>query len=109
MTEHSTRTRYYHFIAGVLQSQQGDPLCSQCRAFTNSIRAVRESIEEFERSTALLKDEEISVIASAKSALSSLVSIPDAPGQKKAGNCRLPEGVCFVKSSKKLLDLIQGA
>jgi len=23
-------------------------------------------------------------------------------GQKKAGNCRLPQGVCFVKSSKAL-------
>jgi hypothetical protein len=28
----------------------------------------------------------------------------EAEGQKKAGNCKLPEGVCFVKSSKKLLD-----
>jgi len=26
----------------------------------------------------------------------------DAVGQKKAGNCRMPEGVCFVKYSKAL-------
>jgi hypothetical protein len=28
----------------------------------------------------------------------------DVVGQKKAGNCKMPEGVCFVKSSKAILN-----
>ena len=27
-------------------------------------------------------------------------------GQKKAGNCRLPEGVCFLKSSLAILQQV---
>ena len=30
----------------------------------------------------------------------------DAEGQKKAGNCKMPEGVCFVKLSKAVQDKI---
>jgi hypothetical protein len=105
MTECSNHIRYYHFMAGVLSCQQKDPLCSTCKAFSNSVRAVKDGIAEFESSSgASLNREERNALAAAAEVISSLATIPDAEGQKKAGRCRMPEGVCFVKSSKKLTD-----
>lgn len=105
----TTRIRYYHFIAGVLANQQHDPLCCLCRAYTNSVRAVREGVDEFMRVHAAelpaSPSEEISImLAEVRKMLGGLNPVPDAVGQKKAGNCMLPKGVCFVKSSKALAD-----
>ena len=105
-----TRPRYWHFIAGVLANQQHDPFCSICKAFTNSVREVRGVVDEFMHAQAselpgLL--EEVSImLADIKMMLADLHPVPDAVGQKKAGNCKLPQGVCFVKSSKVLLESI---
>lgn len=105
----TTRIRYYHFIAGVIANQQHDPLCSLCRAYTNSVRVVREGVDEFTRVQAAelpaLPLAEISIMLSdINKMLAGLNPAPDSVGQKKAGNCMLPQGVCFVKSSKALID-----
>jgi hypothetical protein len=101
-----TEIRYYHFMAGVLAQQQQDPFCRRCKAFTNSVRAAREGIAELEERRApeicTLPEEESLLLTAARKALSGLHPDPDAVGQKKAGNCRLSEGICFVKSSKAL-------
>jgi hypothetical protein len=103
------RIRYYHFVTGVLANQQHDPYCSICKAFTNSVREVRGGVDEFMHAQAselpgLL--EEVSImLADIKMMLADLHPVPDAVGQKKAGNCKLPQGVCFVKSSKALLEI----
>lgn len=104
------RIRYYHFVTGVLANQQHDPLCSICKAFTNTVGEVRGGIGVFETSGALaasgMSAEHMSLLDDAKKLLADLHPIPDAVGQKKAGNCKLPQGVCFVKSSKALLESI---
>jgi hypothetical protein len=101
-----TEIRYYHFMAGVLVRQQYDPFCSICKAFTNSVRAVREGLAEVEERRAseisTLPEEHMQLLIVARKAFSGLQPDPDAVGQKKAGNCRLPQGICFVKSSKAL-------
>ncbi|NJD54939.1 MAG: hypothetical protein FIA94_00880 [Nitrospirae bacterium] len=101
-----TEIRHYHFLAGVLAQQHQDPLCSRCKAFTNCVRSAKEGIAELEerraREISTLPEEQSQLLIAAKKILSGLQSDPDAVGQKKAGNCMLPEGVCFVKSSKAL-------
>lgn len=47
------RIRYYHYISGMLANQQSDPLCGICKAFVNSVRIVREDIEDFELNHAI--------------------------------------------------------
>jgi hypothetical protein len=47
------------------------------------------------------------LLREARTALALLNPPADAVGQKKEGNCKMPEGVCFVKLSKKIIDLIE--
>ena len=104
--DYITEIRYYHFMAGVLVQQQYDPFCSMCKAFTNSVHTVREGLEELEErrvsEISTLPEEQMQLLIVARKAFSGLHPDPDARGQKKAGNCRLPQGICFVKSSKAL-------
>jgi hypothetical protein len=94
-------------MAGVLAHQQHDTFCRRCRAFTNSVRALNEGIAGLEGNRAFevgsLQEEMIRLLVDAKRALAGLHPDPEAAGQKKADNCKLPEGICFVKSSKALL------
>lgn len=103
-----TRLRYYHFIAGVLANQQHDPLCSICRAFTNSVQQIRQNVQEHMMTNAVeltaLQEEYSIMLDDIKMMLADLHPLPDAVGQKKAGNCKLPQGICFVKSSKALFN-----
>jgi len=103
--------RYYHFIAGVLANQQHDQYCSICKAFTNSVRDIRGGVTQFLHAHAARLSglpEEVSImLADLRMMLVDLHPVPDAAGQKKAGNCKLPEGVCFVKSSKVLQEKME--
>lgn len=106
--ELSNSVRYFYYISGVFRSQNSDPLCSNCKALANSVNAVSEHIKEFEERH-LQKIRELPVELSqiffeAKNNLSSVKVPQNAAGQKKAGNCRMPEGVCFVKTSKKMIE-----
>ena len=106
-----TGLRYYHFIAGMLANQQHDPLCSICKAFTNSLQQIRQEVETYmmTNSAALTAlPEQVSImLADITMLLADLHPIADAVGQKKAGNCKLPQGVCFVKSSKALQEKME--
>ena len=108
--ELSNRIRYYRYISGVFANQQSDPMCGVCKAFTNSVRNIREDLAEFERQydadMKSLSLEMSGVLSEAKKILTGLKTIEDAVGQKKAGNCKMPEGVCFVKLSKSILEKI---
>jgi hypothetical protein len=102
--------RGYHFLLGVFRNQQKDPYCSVCSAFANTLRAARENFATFEsvHSEALkaLTPEFGGILASARAGLSTLQSPADPSGQKKAGNCKLPQGVCFIKASFALVQQI---
>jgi hypothetical protein len=96
------------FLAGVLQGQHQDPLCGNCKAWANSVTAVREALSRLDAELAAepvqLPPGLAPLYASAKSNLKGLVLPSGLPGQKKAGNCLMPPGICFVKYSKALLE-----
>lgn len=105
-----TELRYYHFIAGVLANQQHDPFCSICKAFTNSAQQIREDVKKFMMTNSAeltdIQEQDAVMLADIKMKLADLHPVSDAVGQKKAGNCLLPQGVCFVKTAKGLIDRI---
>jgi hypothetical protein len=98
------------FLAGVLQKQHHDPFCGNCKAWVNSVTAVRGLLSglDADRPAEIqsLPPGLAALYADARSVLNDLVLPADVPGQKKAGNCHLPPGICFVKSSKALLEKI---
>jgi hypothetical protein len=104
--------RGYYYLSGVLMNQMSDPFCHMCKAFVNTTTAARQGLTDFER----LENAEIRglpaelqrIFADAKTALAGIVLPENAVGQKKAGNCKLPEGVCFVKAARALLQSLSG-
>jgi len=101
----NNKIRFFRFFAGLLISQINDPLCSKCRALTNSYNSVKEMVEQFTKET---EDREIiASIEKIKELLGSINPLPDLPGQKREGNCKMPKGVCFIKSPKKIFDELQ--
>lgn len=101
--------RGYHFLLGVFRNQQTDPYCSVCSAFANTLRAVREDFTTFEfvqvDALKALTPEFGDMLAGTRAGLSTLQSPAEPSGQKKAGNCKLPQGICFIKAS---FALVQG-
>jgi hypothetical protein len=53
-----------------------------------------------------LSPEATALLAETKGRLAGLANAANFAGQKKAGNCKLPEGVCFVKVSRSLLEKV---
>jgi hypothetical protein len=101
------RIRFYHYISGVLKNQANDPLCSRCTPYTNTLRAMKEGLEEVKNSDlASLPPETGKLLEQAEEVINSIQPPENTEGQKKAGNCKLPKGTCLVKSSKALLKAI---
>jgi len=102
--------RGYCYLSGVLMNQQRDPFCSKCKALANTITTARESLEIFEHEYAselqCLPEEFQRRFAEGKAALAGIALPHDAAGQKKAGRCKLQEGVCFIKSALALLQRV---
>ena len=102
--------RAYHYLAGVLTKQQGDLYCGRCSAWNNALNNTREALKQFEAQHAAelqrLSPEEAALLNETRSLLAGLVNTANPAGQKKAGNCKLPEGVCFVKASRSLLEKV---
>jgi hypothetical protein len=108
--ELSNQVRGHHFLMGVFRSRQNDPYCSACSAFANTLKAARESFArlEAEHGEALkaLSPGFGRITAETRTGLSLLQGPADPSGQKKAGNCKLPQGVCFIKASFSLIQQI---
>lgn len=104
------QARGYAYVAGVLKSQQADPFCRSCNSFVNTLTAVKENLAKFESQHAEgirnLPGEFSRLFADAKSGIAAMKQPENPVGQKKAGNCKLPEGVCFTKSSLAILQKI---
>ena len=102
------RIRFYHYISGVITNQCNDPLCSRCTPYANTIRAMKEGLEELRgNEPGSLPPEIMKLLEQAEAAINSIEKPEDTEGQKKAGNCKLPKGTCLVKSSKALLKNIE--
>jgi hypothetical protein len=102
--------RFYNFISGVLSQQQTDPLCRECKAFENTAARMKEGLSELEDllagKTESVPAEIRALIKEARVRLEGLTVPIGALGQKKAGRCKMPEGVCFIKLSKAVRDKI---
>jgi hypothetical protein len=113
MAELINQIRFYHFISGVLHNQQSDPLCSNCKAFANTAKRMKENIAELEsvniEKMHTLPAEMLHILEEAQERIGRIKIFEDAVGQKKAGNCRLPEGLCFIKLSKAIADKVNSA
>ncbi len=103
------RIRFYHYVSGVLSTQSDDPLCSTCKAFENTVRLMQKELEALDYArTVTLPPEVIALLEKASTVISSIQVPEDAEGQKKAGNCKMPKGLCFVKSSSAILKNMEG-
>lgn len=102
--------RAYHYLAGVLTNQQHDLYCHACSAWNNTLNNIREALKQFEAGHAAelrdLSPEAKALLTEARSRLAGLVNAAEPTGQKKAGNCKLPEGVCFVKLSRAITEKV---
>jgi hypothetical protein len=98
--------RGYVYLAGMLKDRRTEPFCRSCKALVTTVMAARTSLNEFSSTYAGelcdLPPEFASRFAEASSDLAALGLPADPLPQKKAGTCKLPGGVCFVKSSLAL-------
>ncbi len=100
---HLNSARGYIYLHEMLMQRQSDPFCRNCSAFSNTIATVRESLINFDcqltATEKILPAEFSRLYSEARDGIFS-IKLPETPsGQKKAGNCKLPQGVCFVKLS----------
>jgi hypothetical protein len=104
------QARGYSYLLGVLKTQQADPFCRSCTAFSKTLTAAREDLEKFETDhqgeIQGLSGEFSRLFAEAKSGIAAVQQPNNPAGQKKAGNCKLPEGVCFMKLSFAILQKV---
>lgn len=108
--EFMNQVRGYHFLLGVFMNQQNDPYCSICSAYANTLKAARENLAALEAGNAdalaALGPLFTRMLAGTRAGLDALPGPMTPSGQKKAGNCKLPQGVCFIKASFALLQQI---
>lgn len=104
------QVRGYHFLLGVFRNQQRDPYCGVCSAFANTLKAAQENFATFEAehidALKALTPEFGAMLAGTRADMSTLQGSGDPSGQKKAGNCKLPQGICFIKASFALVQQI---
>lgn len=90
-------------MLGVLENQQKDPFCSNCMSFAKTVESTKDTFIKFEKTCTAEKRElanVLSVLFSHVYKKMSSIELPENPvGQKKAGNCKLPEGVCLPKAA----------
>ncbi|HWR71837.1 MAG TPA: hypothetical protein VN604_01570 [Nitrospirota bacterium] len=103
----SNRIRRYHFLLGVLRAQRAAPFCAGCSGYTGALAAAKEEIERFERenreSLPAAGPDLFRLFTGTRDGIASLRPTDHPQKQKKAGNCRLPETSCYVKSSLALI------
>lgn len=104
------QARGYAYLFGMLRNQQADAFCRSCNSFLTTLAAARENIVRFDaqhgEEIRNLPEPFSRLYADAKSGIS-MMQQPEQPlRQKKEGNCKLPEGVCFTKSALALLQRI---
>jgi hypothetical protein len=107
----ANQVRGYSYLSAVLANRSIDPFCRSCSSFLSTLLTVTETIRRFE----IEHKEEIEknpdgfslTFLVAKSGINGIRQPDPAVPQKKAGNCKLPEGICFLKSSLSILQKIQ--
>ncbi|MBZ0155572.1 MAG: hypothetical protein K8I29_05065 [Alphaproteobacteria bacterium] len=110
MAHLENRIRFYHYISRVLEGQRSDPLCGSCKAFANTTARLKEGFAEMEEGYAEelrgLSAGMARLLAETRGRLASTTPGGNAVGQKRAGRCLMPEGVCFIKISKAIQEVL---
>ncbi len=103
--------RGFHFAIGTIVNQENDPLCGNCAAFSRTAQTIINSFIEFESAHAAEKrkfPEEFLFLFEDICDKMALINHPSEPvRQKKEGNCKLPEGVCYCKSALAVLQTVK--
>ncbi len=106
----TTILRGYYYAVGILGNQQNDPLCCNCAAFARTAGAIIDSFFKFQDIHAAERKrlpEEFSMLFTDISDRIAVIEQPENPiRQKKTGNCKLPQGVCFTKEVSAFLQKI---
>jgi len=98
------RIRGLGFMAGVLERQSREPLCSRCISYALTVDESREALEELNASLSSGGPPSgfEPVLTEASETIMG-VPVPAEPEkQRKAGRCQLPEKACFVKRARKI-------
>jgi hypothetical protein len=98
------RIRGLGFMAGVLEQQGKEPLCSRCISYAITINESRDAITELKGLVApdLVPKKFDRLFQEADKAIMAL-SVPAEPErQRKSGRCHLPDKACFVKKARML-------
>lgn len=107
------KLRGFHYALGILGNQQNDPLCCQCAAFARSAEAIIDSFIKFQEAHGSGRKklpDEFAVLFSDIADKASVIEQPEDPmRQKKAGNCKLPHGVCFTKEINVFLQRLDAS
>lgn len=105
--EISNRIRGFHFLLGVFLYRRSDPFCAGCSGYASVLAATKEELERFEReskdSLPTAGPDLLRFFTGTRDGIAALHPSDYPQKQKKAGNCRLPEGACFLKSSLALI------
>jgi hypothetical protein len=102
------KMRGIHFVLGVLDNQQKDLFCGNCLSFAKTLESTDETFTKFAK---FCTGEELpgvfcELLADARRKLDA-IHVPEKPmGQKKEGNCKLPEGICFAKTAFVLCERV---
>ena len=95
--------RGLNYLYGVMKHQATDVHCRSCKAYFNVLTKVEEDLAQYEREHVeeikTMSNDFSRLFSEARAEIGSLPLPKDPVGQKKAGNCKLPEGVCFLKLS----------
>jgi hypothetical protein len=100
--------RAFHYLSGVLKNQQNDPLCGKCLAFEKVSNTTMDNFLKCEsdcRSKREYFSEELpDLFRRVYDQLAAIQHPDELIGQKKAGKCKLPEGVCFTMAAVSLYE-----
>lgn len=98
------RVRALGFMAGVIERQGREPLCSQCISYALTVDVTREALESVQASMDQAElDKGFEKVFMEAAGTIKAAKAPDDPiKQRKTGKCKLPDKACFVKKSRRI-------
>jgi len=98
------RIRGIGFMAGVLERQSHEPLCSKCISYAITLEESLDALKELKESHSpgSVPSEFKTVLLEADRIIMTLEVPSDPEKQRKAGRCHLPDKACFVKKARML-------
>jgi hypothetical protein len=98
-----TRVRTMHCLFGILQNQQQDELCRNCKSFTTTLEAARKKLIETETCMSDCSCGESTRSLFLVYTILGEITESDTPvPQRKKGACRLPDGTCMLTAPAHL-------